>query len=169
MENKKIIKKFIKKIINELDMSTYKDIKLSTDDYPSKTFIDKSKDKYENPNSIGNKNKRVNSLAKEMIFKTFYNEFPPYTEKTNINTKFGIYELDSLKIKYNSYNLIFNKQKPFSNDQGTIYNTLLVQFIGGKIRFNFPFDEIDPKGLKSSDFKDESLEKINNMFSKFYI
>lgn len=94
----KNIKKF-KSFINELRTDTYANFMDTTDDHGWTSFL--------NDKVKGEKEGRVNKLARHRFTEEFNKEFP--LESTTINTDKGTYNFDGIKFNanYTTYDLIF--------------------------------------------------------------
>lgn len=106
----------VKKVINELDTRSYSTLMNKTSDYGWTTYLNNEPNKHSNPSQKGNKQEKVNSLARERFLEQFYREFPLGT--TKIKTNYGIYSFDGLNFRANHtmYDLAFKSDEKNSEN-----------------------------------------------------
>ena len=110
-----------KNFISELDMNSYASAMDNTENYPWTNFMASD---YNNPKALGNKQARVNGLARERFTSEFYKKHPLGTK---ILTTDGVYAFDFLKFttNYTSYYLTFkdneNHRITISYDKSSEY------------------------------------------------
>ena len=152
----------------ELDPSTYRDLRNRTADYPWSQFAAKSPEAKERANKMG----RINKLSGERFEKEFYNEFPKGTKVTvfdseNPNKKVEL-ELDELmwRANWTYYDLDF-KQANSSFYRGNA--DVHIRFKGDTVMHNQgdaytmdPGNKLEFKGQIMVD--DTSKQLINSMF-----
>ena len=159
--------KYLQKF-EELDPSTYRDLRNRTADYPWSQFAAKSPEAKERANKMG----RINKLSGERFEQEFYNEFPKGTKVTvfdseNPNKKVEL-ELDELmwKANWTYYDLDFKQaNSPFYRGNADVH----IRFKGDTVMHNQgdaytmdPGNKLEFKGQIMDD--DTSKQLINSMF-----
>ena len=159
--------KYLQKF-EELDPSTYRDLRNRTADYPWSQFAAKSPEAKERANKMG----RINKLSGERFEQEFYNEFPKGTKVTvfdseNPNKKVEL-ELDELmwKANWTYYDLDFKQaNSPFYRGNADVH----IRFKGDTVMHNQgdaytmdPGNKLEFKGQIMVD--DTSKQLINSMF-----
>ena len=156
------------KTFEELDPSTYRDLRNRTADYPWSQFAAKSPEAKERANKMG----RINKLSGERFEQEFYNEFPKGTKVTvfdseNPNKKVEL-ELDELmwRANWTYYDLDFKQaNSPFYRGNADVH----IRFKGDTVMHNQgdaytmdPGNKLEFKGQIMVD--DTSKQLINSMF-----
>ena len=156
------------KTFEELDPSTYRDLRNRTADYPWSQFAAKSPEAKERANKMG----RINKLSGERFEQEFYNEFPKGTKVTvfdseNPNKKVEL-ELDELmwRANWTYYDLDFKQaNSPFYRGNADVH----IGFKGDTVMHNQgdaytmdPGNKLEFKGQIMVD--DTSKQLINSMF-----